>query len=55
LAAGQLRSDETAPAASPTLSDAGRLIDVAKAWPDMRLETRRAIVEQLTTEIRVGD
>jgi DNA invertase Pin-like site-specific DNA recombinase len=47
--------DETTPAASPTLSDAGGLIDVAKAWPDMRLETRRAIVEQLTTEIRFGD
>ena len=40
---------------SPTLSDVGRFIDVAKAWPDMRLETRRAIVEQLTTEIRLGD
>lgn len=30
------------------------LIDVAKAWPDMGLETRRAILETLTTEIRFG-
>ena len=53
--AAQAVLDETAHAASPTFTDVGRLIDFARAWPDMTLETRRAIVEQLTTEIRFGD
>ena len=47
--------EETAPVAPPTLTDIERVIDVAGAWPDMSLQTRRAIVEQLTTEIRFGD
>jgi DNA invertase Pin-like site-specific DNA recombinase len=35
--------------------DIEQLLDIPRAWPDMTLETRRAILEHLTTEIRFGD
>jgi len=46
--------DTTVPASQPTLGDTARFLEIAAAWPKMTLETRRAIVDTLVTEIRFG-
>jgi hypothetical protein len=47
--------DVTAPTSAIGVRDVSRLLSLAEAWPKASLEARRAFVETLASEIRLGE